>query len=274
MIGRKIDVLDLGFVRLVDAMPHEVDRGDTRIAEFARNSDVRAKQKNSDAGLIEHLIRHRHTSPIEGPVFLFHCKMPMSTARQWVRHRTASLNEQSTRYTEVDETKDGFYMPVPERYRTQDMKNRQGSSETPINDVEAAMASRLRVRDFVFQEYRYQVHALGVARELARDVLGLATYTQWYWQINLHNLFHFLGLRDEPHAQFEIRQYAKAMIELITPYVPFAVASWEKWRAIDWAMRNTVVDLLQEYVDPASSADSDKIVRALLELYRMENPYT
>ena len=223
LLDKPIPVLDKGFVRLVDYMG-----SDSRIVQSARVSyGAGTRTVREDKGLIDYLLRHRHTSPFEQVIITVHAKMPVFVARQWVRHRTARLNEISGRYSEM---KDEFYVPDPERVLPQDTANKQGSlegGELPPEVRRAAVESILREQEEVYAGYRRMLDD-GVSRELARINLPLSLYTEWYWQIDLNNLFHFLELRLESHAQWEIRQYAEALAAITRAVVPLAWESFEE----------------------------------------------
>jgi thymidylate synthase (FAD) len=222
----EVNVHDHGLVALLDVMPRFAPVGKT--ADFAIVQAARVsyghgtKQVNEDRGLIRYLARHRHTTPFEMVEFKFHHVMPIFVARQWIRHRTANVNEYSARYSVV---KDRFYRPSLESLRQQSATNRQGGTE----QVDAMTADEFnRYLDAVEAHYADYQRMLdkGVARELARIGLPLSVYTEWYWKIDLHNLLHFLSLRMDPHAQQEIRDYANAMFALIQPIVPIAAEAF------------------------------------------------
>jgi thymidylate synthase (FAD) len=225
-----IKVHEHGFVALVDAMPRLVPEGKTgdfAIVQAARVSyGEGTKLVNEDRGLVRYLMRHRHTTPLEMVEFKFHMAMPIFVARQWIRHRTANVNEYSARYSIV---RDRFYKPSIENIRAQSKTNRQGGDE-PV-DVGTA-ESFLRLLDEAEALYTKYIHLTeeGVARELARAALPVNVYTEWYWKCDLHNIFHFLSLRMDPHAQQEIQDYAKAMYRLIQPIVPVACEAFEDYR--------------------------------------------
>ena len=213
-------VLDQGFVKLVDFMG-----GDDRIVQAARVSyGDGTKTLREDAGLIRYLIENKHWTPIEKVVFELHFKLPIFVARQFVRHRTQSLNEVSARYSEV---KDEFYIPEASRITTQDTKNRQGSTDKPIKEAQKASDMILAASTTAYDEYQ-KLLKMGVARELARVVLPVNVYTEWFSTMNLRNLFNFLELRLDSHAQFEARQYAKAVLELCRSVAPVAFEVWEQ----------------------------------------------
>jgi len=222
----EIKVHEHGLVALVDVMPRLAPVGKT--ADFAIVQAARVsygegtKQVNEDRGLIRYLARHRHTTPFEMVEFKFHHVMPIFVARQWIRHRTANVNEYSARYSVV---RDRFYKPSLDNVRKQSATNRQGGDET-IDPLTAQ--DFLGYLDDVEKAYeRYQEFLdKGISRELARIALPVSVYTEWYWKIDLHNLLHFLSLRMDAHAQQEIRDFANAMFALIQPIVPIAAEAF------------------------------------------------
>jgi thymidylate synthase (FAD) len=222
----EIKVHDHGLVALTDVMPRLAPTGKT--ADFAIVQAARVsygegtRQVNEDRGLIRYLARHRHSTPFEMVEFKFHHVMPIFIARQWIRHRTASVNEYSARYSVV---RDRFYHPSIENVRKQSATNRQGGEE-PIDAMTAQQF--LDHLDRVEADYKTyeQLMEKGVSRELARISLPVSVYTEWYWKCDLHNIFHFLSLRMDPHAQQEIRDYANAMYALIRPIVPIAAEAF------------------------------------------------
>ncbi|MEW5882895.1 MAG: FAD-dependent thymidylate synthase [Armatimonadota bacterium] len=222
LLDQEIRVLDKGFVRLVDYLG-----GDARIVQAARVSyGAGTKTVREDRGLIHYLMRNEHTSPFEQVILTFHCKMPIFVARQWVRHRTARLNEISGRYSVMQ---DEFYVPEPEQMRLQSEVNKQGRSDDPIPpEVAAEMIARIADDQRALYKRYEEILAQGVARELARINLPLSLYTEWYWQIDLHNLFHFLRLRMDEHAQYEIRKYAEAMATCAKAVAPMAYEAFEE----------------------------------------------
>jgi thymidylate synthase (FAD) len=222
VLDREFSVLDRGFVRLVDYLG-----GDERVVRSARVSyGEGTRSYREDAGLIDYLLRNRHTSPFEQVVLTFHVKLPIFVARQWVRHRTARLNEISGRYSVL---KDDFYVPAPEDVALQSTDNKQGRSGEAL-DASAAEQVRTglaRGQERAYGDYRDLVDR-GIARELARINLPLSLYTEWYWQIDLHNLFHFLQLRLDAHAQKEIRLYAEVLLGLAKRVAPRCCESFER----------------------------------------------
>jgi thymidylate synthase (FAD) len=222
----EVKVHDHGLVALIDVMPRLVPVGKT--ADFAIVQAARVsygqgtKQVNEDRGLLRYLARHRHSTPFEMVEFKFHHVMPIFVARQWIRHRTANVNEYSARYSVV---RDRFYHPSIENVRKQSTVNRQGGDE-PIDELTAReFCDYLDKVEASYEDYQ-KLMDKGVARELARIGLPVNVYTEWYWKIDLHNLFHFLSLRMDPHAQQEIRDYANAMFALVRPIVPVAAEAF------------------------------------------------
>jgi len=242
---RAIKLLDYGHATLVDCMPRFCPVGytaDAAIVQAARVSYGDGTKKISeDRGLIRYLLRHGHTTPFEMVELKFHCKMPIFVARQWIRHRTANVNEISGRYSIM---KDEFYKPDAAGIRAQSKTNRQGGTY-PI-DVGTAQDYLALLDEVCIQAYQtYEQYAKeGVSREQARMILPLNLYTEWYWKIDLHNLLHFLSLRCDAHAQYEIRVFADAMLQLISPLVPFSVEAWN-----DYHFRRQAVLLTRLEVD-------------------------
>jgi thymidylate synthase (FAD) len=202
--------------------------GDAAIVQAARVSyGGGTKTQREDAGLIRYLVKNRHTTPLEMVQFKFHVKLPIFVARQWIRHRMGTFNEVSARYSVLPAE---FYIPEVEHITTQDTKNRQGRGLEQVADAKYAREIFLRQSIDSYHEYELLLD-LGVARELSRMVLPLNIYTEWYWKVDLHNLMGFLGLRLDPHAQWEMRQYAQALLELARPVAPVAFAAWEERNA-------------------------------------------
>jgi thymidylate synthase (FAD) len=224
LIGKEFKCLDKGFVRLVDMMGD-----DSSIVQAARVSYGKGtKTVSEDRNLIRYLMRHRHTSPFEMVEYKFHIKLPIFVARQWIRHRTANVNEYSGRYSVMP---DEFYLPSPEDVRKQSRTNKQGRSDEPIN-IETAnefIEDLQKTQNLLYEKYNWYL-SNEIARELARINLPLSTYTEWYWKIDLHNLFHFLELRLHPTAQFEIREYAKIIAQIVKETCPIAYEAFEDYR--------------------------------------------
>jgi thymidylate synthase (FAD) len=224
LIGKEIKCLDHGFVRLVDVMGD-----DSSIVQAARVSyGSGTKTVREDRGLIRYLMRHWHTTPFEMVEFKFHIKLPIFIARQWIRHRTANVNEYSGRYSIM---KDDFYVPDLEQIRPQSENNKQGRSEEAFEQDKAKQIqdSMSKVQKDLYGEYENLLED-NFARELARINLPLSNYTEWYWKIDLHNLFHFLRLRIDPHAQYEIRVFGEAMADIVKHIVPHAWEAFEDYR--------------------------------------------
>lgn len=221
LLDQTIPVLDKGFVRLVDYMG-----GDQRIVQAARVSyGAGTKTYRQDRGLIHYLIRNWHTSPVEQVQLTFHTKMPIFVARQWVRHRTARLNEISGRYSVMQ---DEFYLPGPDHVCVQSESNKQGRGDAlPPEEAAFVIGQMQEEQRAAYKNYQALLEK-GVARELARANLPISLYTEWYWQIDLHNLFHFLHLRLDPHAQYEIRAYAEALATCAKAVAPLAYEAFEE----------------------------------------------
>ncbi|GHV76007.1 flavin-dependent thymidylate synthase [Spirochaetia bacterium] len=222
ILDKEFPVLDKGFIRLVDYLG-----GDERVVQSARVSyGEGTKSYREDAGLIDYLLRNRHTSPFEQISLTFHVKMPIFIARQWIRHRTARLNEISGRYSVM---KDDFYVPVPEDVALQSTDNKQGRSDKALESaaVEKVRSFLAEGQKRAYGEYTSLIDQ-GIARELARINLPLSLYTEIYWNIDLHNLFHFLELRLGAHAQKEIRLYARTLLEITKKVVPRCCESFER----------------------------------------------
>ena len=232
---KAIPVLDQGFIRVIDYMGD-----DGAVVQAARVSYGRGTKKISeDRSLIRYLMRHHHTTPFEMCEIKFHIKLPVFVARQWIRHRTASVNEYSARYSILNRE---FYIPAPEQLSTQSQENRQGRGNVLQGDEAVRVLDILRedsARNYAdYQEMLNEddegnvidPKRNGLARELARMNLPLNIYTEWYWKCDLHNLLHFLSLRADPHAQHEIRVYADAMMEALRAWVPITAEAFEDYR--------------------------------------------
>jgi thymidylate synthase (FAD) len=219
ILGRYFPVLDHGFVALVDYMGSDED-----VECAARVSYGYGTRRSQETrGLIRYLRRHRHTTPSEMVEFKFHCAMPMFVARQWIRHRMSSVNEHSGRYSLMPQL---FYLPAAAQLQAQSNTNRQGRGGQPLTALYPRVAERWgQLRRDAAETYEWLVGE-DVARELARIDLPLSTYTQWYWKIDLHNLFHFLSLRADAHAQYEIRVYARLMAGMVKRVAPLSFEAW------------------------------------------------
>lgn len=236
ILYKPIKALDHGFVRVVDYMGD-----DSAIVQAARVSYGKGtKAVNKDQGLINYLMRHRHTTPFEMCDIKFHVKLPIFVARQWIRHRTASVNEYSARYSILGKE---FYLPEKQHLAAQSTTNMQGRGDECLPDHLADKVLDMLKTDSL-NAYDHYIEMMneddegniideskvGLTRELARMNLSLNYYTEWYWKINLHNLLHFVALRADPHAQYEIRVYADAMLDIVRKWVPFAANAFEQYR--------------------------------------------
>jgi thymidylate synthase (FAD) len=222
LLGVKHPVLTHGYVVLVDYMGN-----DAAIVQAARVSyGAGTKTVRDDRGLIRYLMRHRHTTPFEMVELKFLVRLPIYVARQWIRHRTASVNEYSARYSIIP---DEFDLPPPDDIRRQSGRNRQGRGEPlPLDAVESFRGGLDRISREAYAVYSKALDS-GLARETARLVLPLAYYTEWYWKIDLYNLFHFLSLRLDPHAQEEIRRYAAEMARIGRAVCPVAFEAFDEF---------------------------------------------
>ncbi len=243
-------VLDHGFVRVIDYMGD-----DAAITQAARVSYGRGtRQVSKDQGLINYLMRHRHTTPFEMCEIKFHVKLPIFVSRQWIRHRTANVNEYSGRYSIMSKE---FYVPAPEHLAAQSTINKQGRAEVLSADESARVLELLR-RDAeqVYDHYEEMMNAnqegdiidpnrTGLARELARMNLTLNYYTEWYWKIDLHNLFHFLSLRADHHAQYEIRAYADVMLNIVEKWVPASLEAFKRYRMNALSLSEQAVNVVK-----------------------------
>ena len=242
ILGVPFEVLDDGFVRVIDYMG-----SDASIVQAARVSyGEGTKQVHEDRGLIRYLLRHRHTTPFEMCEIKLHLRLPMDCWRQWIRHRTANVNEYSTRYSIAI---DAAQRTAGTHWRAQAQGNRQGSA----GQLDAETGQRLSQRERQLQDLAREVYQerleLGVAREQARKDLPLCTYTEAYWKVDLHNLLHFLALRMEPHAQLEIRQYAQLIGErIVSQWVPL---TWEAF--VDYRLQALALTRLDTRIIAALS---------------------
>ena len=229
ILGAAHPVLDHGFVRVIDYMGD-----DAAICQAARVSyGSGTKSVSDDRGLIRYLMRHWHSTPFEMCELKLHVKLPVFVARQWIRHRTANVNEYSARYSILDRE---FYIPAPERVQVQSSNNKQGSGDA-LDAENARRVLDILKRDANQAYDNYEEMStpadeggLGLARELARMNLPANIYTQWYWKVDLHNLLHFLRLRADPHAQYEIRVYADEICKIVAHWVPHAFEAFEDYR--------------------------------------------
>ena len=251
VLYRPIEVLDHGFIRVIDYMGD-----DSSIVQSARVSYGKGTKKiSNDKGLIKYLMRHRHSTPFEMCEIKFHIKLPIFIARQWIRHRTANVNEYSARYSILDKE---FYIPSAENLAAQSAINNQGRGDA-LTDDEASNVIQILKKDAEQTYSNYETllnessegniideSKSGIARELARMNLTLNTYTQWYWKIDLNNLLHFLALRADDHAQYEIRVYADAMLDIVKKWVPLTYEAFEDYRIGGTELSAKEVNLLRK----------------------------
>jgi thymidylate synthase (FAD) len=235
ILYQAIPLLDHGFIRVIDYMGD-----DAAVVQAARVSYGKGTKKVSeDKGLIHYLMRHRHSTPFEMCEIKFHVKLPIFVARQWIRHRTANVNEYSARYSILDRE---FYIPAPDQLAAQSAANRQGRGEVLTGDEAGRVLEILKSDSSTTYDHyvemlnedesgaRIAEEKRGLARELARMNLTLNFYTQWYWKVDLHNFMHFLSLRADPHAQYEIRVYADAMLSVLRKWLPLTAEAFEQHR--------------------------------------------
>lgn len=244
LLDTPLPVLDHGFVRLVDYLG-----GDARIVQAARVSyGEGTKTVREDRALIDYLLRNKHTSPFEQVIFTFHVKMPIFVARQWIRHRTARLNEISGRYSVM---RDEFYVPRAHEVRLQSKRNRQGGSDGEVSEDLRERVIELLRRDQgeIYRSYEALLDD-DIARELARVNLPLSLYTEMYWQIDLNNLFHFLRLRMDWHAQYEIRVYGDAIARCVEAVAPMAYGAFEEHILHGRAFSRSELELIRAALDP------------------------
>lgn len=240
ILDKEFKLLDHGFVRLLDYMG-----SDESIVQAARVSYGKGtKKKSQDKGLIRYMLRNRHTSPFEMVEFKFHVKLPIFVARQWIRHRTANVNEYSGRYSVMP---DEFYLPDPDQIRLQSTTNNQGRSEQQADDtVKKDILEYLESSQKSAHAKYTEMIDQGLSRELARINLPLAQYTEWYWKIDLHNLLHFLKLRIDPHAQWEIQQYAIVMADMVKAVCPLAYEAFEDYALNSFSFSGPEMKLLKQ----------------------------
>ncbi len=253
VLYQPFEVLDHGFVRVVDYMGN-----DSAVVQAARVSYGQGTKKvNADKGLINYLIAHRHTTPFEMCEIKFHIKLPIFIARQWIRHRTASVNEYSARYSIME---DEFYIPKAEDLSAQSKINHQGRDESKVLNAEESKIVLEILKSDAKNSYNHYLEMInqnekgeivdedkeGLARELARMNLPINCYTQWYWKIDLHNLLHFLALRADKHAQYEIRAYAEVMLDIVKKWVPFCYEAFEKYRRDGKELSKAAIDVIKK----------------------------
>ena len=275
VLYQPIEVLDHGFVRVIDYMGD-----DSSVVQSARVSYGKGTKKiSNDKGLIKYLMRHRHSTPFEMCEIKFHIKLPIFIARQWIRHRTANVNEYSARYSILDKE---FYIPSAENLAAQSQINNQGRGDA-LTDDEASNVIQILKNDAEQTYANYETllnenssggvldeGKSGIARELARMNLTLNTYTQWYWKIDLNNLLHFLALRADDHAQYEIRVYADVMLDLVKKWVPLTYEAFEDYRMGGTELSAKEIKLMQKLLkgEKVSFEEEGLSKREWIELQR------
>lgn len=265
ILGHAYPVLDHGFIRVIDYMGD-----DAAIVQMARTSYGEGTTvKNDDKGLIRYLMRHFHTSPFEGCEIKLHVKLPVFVARQWIRHRMVNVNEVSARYSVLPGE---FYIPEADRLGPQSTDNKQGTAATGYSAPEAMImldlienANAVAYGAYVTMTAKPEDGGYDLSRELARVVLPVNIYTEWYWKIDLHNLFHFLKLRADPHAQYEIRVYADIIANLIALWVPEAHRAWVDYRRDAVTFSRMEMDLIKANIHSLWTDHKDMTTREIKE---------
>lgn len=241
VLYKPFKVLDHGFVRVIDYMGT-----DSSIVQAARVSyGAGTKKVNEDRGLINYLMRHQHTTPFEMCEIKLHVRLPIFVARQWIRHRTASVNEYSARYSVLNNE---FYVPEPENISIQSTINKQGRSlDDKMDENHSALIKKIikEACEDSYAKYSNLINNYSLTRELARTILPVNVYSEWYWKIDLHNLLHFLKLRADPHAQYEIRCYADIILDLVKKWVPFTYEAFINYKKDSAVVSKKNLDLLK-----------------------------
>ncbi|MDR0677495.1 MAG: FAD-dependent thymidylate synthase [Holosporaceae bacterium] len=241
ILYKPISVLDHGFIRVVDYMGT-----DSSIVQAARVSyGAGTKKVQEDRGLISYLMRHGHTTPFEMCEIKLHIKLPIFVARHWVRHRTASINEYSARYSVLSNE---FYIPEIEQLTKQSEMNKQGKSSEKIAFAEEVKKILSESSTNAYEKYLYMLNNLQLTRELARTVLPVNVYTEMYWKIDLHNLMHFLRLRADSHAQYEIRCYANVILEILKKWLPFTYEAFVNYRQRTVTLSQECTNLIKRII--------------------------
>ncbi len=238
ILCKTIPVLDHGFIRVVDYMGN-----DSSIVQAARVSyGAGTKQVNEDRGLINYLMRHGHTTPFEMCEIKLHIKLPIFVMRHWVRHRTANINEYSARYSVLSNE---FYIPELSKIAGQSKTNKQGRADDQMSSEDKSEIAKTlsEFSEKAYEKYSHMLNDLGLTRELARTILPVNVYTEMYWKIDLHNLFHFLRLRADSHAQYEIQCYANAILDIVRLWVPFAYDAFINYRKNSVSVSKKCIDL-------------------------------
>lgn len=257
ILEKEISVLDHGFIRVIDYMG-----SDSSIVQAARVSYGKGtKQKSQDKGLINYLLRHKHTTPFEMCEIKFHIKLPMFVARQWIRHRTANVNEYSARYSILDNE---FYIPEKENLATQSQTNKQGREAVIEGEASSKILNMFKqTSQEAFERYEYMINDEkhseheGLTRELARMNLPVNIYTQWYWKIDLHNLLHFVKLRADHHAQYEIRVYAQALLDILKKWVPLTYEAFMNYEVGNYNLSAEALKVVKKLIQGEKVEESD-----------------
>lgn len=271
ILYKTVPVLDHGFVRVVDYMGN-----DSSIVQAARVSyGAGTKQVNEDRGLINYLMRHGHTTPFEMCEIKLHVKLPIFVMRHWVRHRTANINEYSARYSVLSKE---FYIPELSKIASQSKINKQGRSDDKMSqESKSEIANTLsEFSEKAYEKYSHMLNDLGLTRELARTILPVNVYTEMYWKIDLHNLFHFLKLRADCHAQYEIQCYANAILEIVKKWVPFAYDAFINYRKNSVSVSKKCIELNKrmiqgEKISQESSGLSKGEWREFIESFELQD---
>ena len=264
LLYKELLVLDHGFIRVVDYLGD-----DGAVVQAARVSYGKGtKAVSNDRGLIRYLLRHRHTTPFEMCEIKLHVKLPIFVARQWIRHRTANVNEYSARYSVLDHE---FYVPADEHLATQSKSNRQGrdevlsgpQAEQATRDIEALSDRAYELYEALLNETAggevIDADKQGLARELARMVLPVNYYSQWYWKIDLYNLLHFLSLRADPHAQYEIRAYADVLCDVVAKWVPLVWEAFEDYQLSGASISGPGLGVLRGLIEDGALDDEARL---------------
>ena len=272
VLYKSFKALDHGFVRVIDYMGN-----DSSIVQAARVSYGKGtKQLNQDKSLINYLLSHRHSTPFEMNEIKFHVKLPIFVARQWIRHRTANVNEYSARYSILDNE---FYIPNPKELKPQSKTNNQGrSGDLDENEKKMYMKVLRENSKDSFEKYNFLLNQnddevnpkrQGLTRELSRIVLPLNSYTQWYWKIDLHNFMHFLALRFDEHAQYEIRVYAEIMMNIMKKWVPLTYEAFLKNRLDSLVLSSEAIEYIKNKLHGKSNKETKISKREVDELKKI-----
>lgn len=242
ILGKAFPVLDHGFIRVIDYMGN-----DAAVVQAARVSYGKGTKKLSeDRGLIRYLLRNQHMTPFEMCEIKLHCKLPIFVARQWIRHRTANVNEYSARYSEI---MDEFYVPEAEQIKLQSLTNKQGrEGKIDTLTAESFRSACMRTNNEARELYHGAANEMGIAREISRINIPVSNYTQWYWKVDLRNLLGFLKLRVDSHAQYEIRVYAEAIEKILEGWVPLTMEAWDSYSKSSVTFSKEEWEIMQRFL--------------------------